>query len=745
MGKRAWPVYLLAVISLVVGVTAAGAAVVVTSPLEGQTVHKTTTVEFTCDRSEGSVNISLDERLLAAVACTSAPTRFPLDVSSLSDGAHQVTLTELTSEGRTVSTVVLNLKVQNSAPAEVLQNGVSLVGSPMEGTYQVLVAGLMRIEGTPDASLPEALKTLDYAVRADVTEILSAPLLDGVQSAERRVDSGFVQRFEPKEEKAIRLPLADAGQAVTFMVGAEGLPRLTGAEPFMLGLPTLPLPGVQARIGYTWSAPMLTVMDLITQQLVVVDAKHRLMGFDWIKDTPCAVIESTWERSGPVTAVLWDRPFTFSKVRSSGSRKSYYAYERGMFLAAQEQIRHKVSASPQETQALRAIVLSSKLRQITEADFAAEVLQSPVPVLVEFMTDWCPHCKEAEEPLKATAKDYAGRAKVVLVNTETNPNLGAAYASEGVPDLRIFVNGQPVWHLVSGFDPVIVQWWRQALDQVLAGAIPGRGPTPQPTPGYPTPAPVIGAPVYPTGPAVPQPVAPGGVTGGRREKKEAYLPADLVPEGAREIGQRYVVAESPAGEGGPGVWTAVFQGGKRAEKRETSVPGYGYGATPTAVPAAPTAVPAAPAYPGAPVAPAPYRQPGVTGAVVELTDQNLYAAITTTPQPLWLYLYTQANPDAQLQQALSQVAASYAGALVVGRIALETNPQAAQAYAPDGQPSFVVFSGGRPLSRIAASVTTVQTVLDYLVQQRLIMAMPGVVQPKPLEFTYLVETVSQVR
>jgi thioredoxin 1 len=735
-------VSLVVAVALALSVAGASAAVVVNAPSEGQTIHRSLAVEYTCERAEGYVTISLDSKLLAAVACKPGPNSFRADLSSVADGTHKLSLAEQTPDGKVVSTVEVNVQVQNTASAELLQNGVSLFDREAQGTYKVLVAGLTRLEEKASGSLPDALKALDFALRAEVTDSLSAPAPDGMQRAVRTVESGFLQRYSPTDEKATRAPLADAGLSVAFLVGSDGLPRLSGAQPFVLGLPVLALPNTQARIGYTWSAPMLTVLDLTSRRVGIVEATHRLKGFDWINNQACAVIQSTWQREGPVEVILWDRPFTFSKVASSGTRTSYYVYDRGIFISAQEQVRNKVTASPQEVQQLRNMLFSAKVKQLTEADFSDEVLQSPVPVLVEFMTEWCPHCKASKEPLDATAKDYLGRAKVVLVDTEKNPNLGAAYGVAGWPDFRIFVNGQPVWQLVTGFAPEVPMMWRQALNQVLAGGAPVAGPGPtagrpvgprlapaaQPQQWQPAPAPAPGA-------------ARRRLGGARRSEKSAMLPGTLTPSIVLDMGGPYQVAEAVTQYDTGAGSVAAFQGRSANRGWTVNLPPVGGAAYPAGAAAVPGA---APAYSRATPA-AGYGQQPVAGTVLDLNDQTLGAAISASRVPVLLYFYSQARPDPEIDQGLAQLAATYAGYLQAARVDLDTNPQSANWAAPDNQPAFAVLSGGQLIYRQPASAPVVQQAVNYLTQNRLLPQIPGVVQARPLEFAYIVETVSQVQ
>jgi thioredoxin 1 len=80
--------------------------------------------------------------------------------------------------------------------------------------------------------------------------------------------------------------------------------------------------------------------------------------------------------------------------------------------------------------------------QVGDADFEREVLQSDVPVLVDFWAEWCGPCKMIAPALDELARDYAGRAKVVKVNVDHNRQSAMKYHVRSIPMLLVFKNGQ---------------------------------------------------------------------------------------------------------------------------------------------------------------------------------------------------------------------------------------------------------------------------------------------------------------
>lgn len=94
----------------------------------------------------------------------------------------------------------------------------------------------------------------------------------------------------------------------------------------------------------------------------------------------------------------------------------------------------------------------SELMYVNEDSFEAEVLQSELPVLLEFTAVWCGPCKMLEPVLKDIASEYAGRLKVVKVDADKNPNLANQYGVMGIPTTMLF-KGQDIPVRVTGFLP----------------------------------------------------------------------------------------------------------------------------------------------------------------------------------------------------------------------------------------------------------------------------------------------------
>ncbi|MFB2877629.1 thioredoxin [Floridanema aerugineum] len=82
--------------------------------------------------------------------------------------------------------------------------------------------------------------------------------------------------------------------------------------------------------------------------------------------------------------------------------------------------------------------------QVTDSTFDEEVVESDVPVLVDFWAPWCGPCRMVAPVVDEIAEQYAGQVKVVKVNTDENPNVASKYGIRSIPTLMIFKGGAKV-------------------------------------------------------------------------------------------------------------------------------------------------------------------------------------------------------------------------------------------------------------------------------------------------------------
>ena len=88
--------------------------------------------------------------------------------------------------------------------------------------------------------------------------------------------------------------------------------------------------------------------------------------------------------------------------------------------------------------------MTDTAHDVTDQNFAAEVLTSPEPVLVDFWATWCTPCKLVGPLVAESAKTYAGRLKVVKLDIDQNPAAASRYRVRSIPSLMMFKDGAPV-------------------------------------------------------------------------------------------------------------------------------------------------------------------------------------------------------------------------------------------------------------------------------------------------------------
>lgn len=93
-----------------------------------------------------------------------------------------------------------------------------------------------------------------------------------------------------------------------------------------------------------------------------------------------------------------------------------------------------------------------ELKYITEETFKSDVLQSEVPVLVDFTAVWCGPCKMLSPLVAELAQEWEGKVKVYKMDVDTNQDTPIKYGVMGVPSLILFKNGE-IAARITGFRP----------------------------------------------------------------------------------------------------------------------------------------------------------------------------------------------------------------------------------------------------------------------------------------------------
>ena len=98
--------------------------------------------------------------------------------------------------------------------------------------------------------------------------------------------------------------------------------------------------------------------------------------------------------------------------------------------------------------------------RITSENFEKEVLQSDIPIMLDFWAEWCGPCRMIAPILSEIAEEWAGKVKIGKINVDEQPLLAAKFNVMSIPTVILFKNGEPVNGL-EGYRP------KEAIEEML--------------------------------------------------------------------------------------------------------------------------------------------------------------------------------------------------------------------------------------------------------------------------------------
>lgn len=101
---------------------------------------------------------------------------------------------------------------------------------------------------------------------------------------------------------------------------------------------------------------------------------------------------------------------------------------------------------------------------VTEDTFSAEVLESEVPVLVDFWAVWCGPCRAVAPVLDQIAAEQEGKLRIAKVNVDENPGLAAQYRITSIPAMKVFKGGEEVREIIGAMP-------KAQIEEHLSGVI----------------------------------------------------------------------------------------------------------------------------------------------------------------------------------------------------------------------------------------------------------------------------------
>jgi thioredoxin 1 len=111
--------------------------------------------------------------------------------------------------------------------------------------------------------------------------------------------------------------------------------------------------------------------------------------------------------------------------------------------------------------------MSEHVKETSDIEFEADVLQHNQPVLIDFWAPWCAPCRMLAPTVEAVAEKYAGNARVMKINVDDNPSVSQRFGIKGIPTLILFKNGKEEERVVGATSEAAIS---RMLDKHIGAA-----------------------------------------------------------------------------------------------------------------------------------------------------------------------------------------------------------------------------------------------------------------------------------
>ena len=91
----------------------------------------------------------------------------------------------------------------------------------------------------------------------------------------------------------------------------------------------------------------------------------------------------------------------------------------------------------------------SSAKEVTDATFEADVLNSDMPIMVDFWAEWCGPCRAVSPILDQIASEHASKIKIVKLNVDDNPQIAMKYQITSIPAMKVFKGGEVVKTIIG--------------------------------------------------------------------------------------------------------------------------------------------------------------------------------------------------------------------------------------------------------------------------------------------------------